>query len=349
MKSTELKYLYKADWQKIKGYISKVWGKTHPLTDQRLFLWQHTGPLTVENPYLCTALEENSEIVGLRCIQQLDFQLKNETGSLTTIRGCTAPFMFVSKSHRGIAGLRLYRRTLSDFPVVLFLGANTKTTLKLHQKSGYKIFHELPRYGIQHLESCTRHKISLTDQSINIFLLSDLWRKYSLFYKPFAIYRDERFFDWRYKLAPYWNYRMLVSSNNNAVVVYRLEPFLDKTGNMARAIRLVEFFYDPEKCTETELVAFSSSIIEFSISLGCSYTDHFQTMVDSQVIFEKAGFTRISADTKDFPVLFNPLSYDKPAINYGWFTKENFGYEESCHYITKTDSDQDRPQQISHG
>ena len=116
---------------------------------------------------------------------------------------------------------------------------------------------------------------------------------------------------------------------------------------MGAALRLIEFFHDPSACNDAQLRGFIAQIKHFAVSQGCEYVDHFQTMHVLQTALMDAGFVAIRPESGSFPVLFNPLDYEKPPINYGWkltsTLRESMADPSGAHYVVKSDSDQDRP------
>ncbi len=341
-----IKYLYPQDWRKIQCFVQKAWGAGHHLTDKELFMWQHSGPIPDRDQFVCSVIEDNGQIVGLRGLQQLDFQVRDSSHKLKIVRGCTAPFMFVLQEHRGLSALMLYRATLRDFPIVLFLGANKATALKLHEKSGYETFDHLPRFGLKLNKAIRPRQNDFQDSAINPSHLHQVWLAFSEAFKPFSIFRSEEFFAWRYLNAPYWNYRMISSRHLSAVAIYRLENVTIAGRVVGSAMRVLEIFYNPKTTSSKQFCSFLKAIISHAYQKKCIYIDHFQTMKPLQKLLKEAGFLEIARETDDFPTLFDPIDFKKPPINYGWFIKDTnivSGGRNSHHYVVKSDSDQDRP------
>jgi hypothetical protein len=317
------------------------------LRDKGLFFWQHSGPGILPDAAIATAAVVNEKIVGLRGLQHLSFQIYDKHNRLHIVEGCAAPFMHVLKAHRGLLGLKLYRYNISRFPINLYLGANKLTSLRLHHASGYQIFDHLPRYGMKLSSQIIEHLPDVIDQEVEPDLLGRIWSQFSSAYRPFSILRTPDFFRWRYREAPFWNYRMLLSSNRAAAAVYRIEPITSKGRRMGGALRLIELFHDPERCKDAQLREFLRQLESFAVFKGCEYVDHFQTMDVLQTALLNAGFVAIQPESSFFPVLFNPLDYEKPPINYGWklwtALSESMADPSHAHYIVKSDSDQDRP------
>lgn len=309
-------------------------------------MWQHSGPVPDRDQFVCSVLEDNGEIVGLRGLQQLDFQIYDPSNKLKIVRGCSAPFMFVMEKHRGLSGLLLYKAALRDFPVVLYLGANKSTTLKLHENSGYETFDHLPRFGLKLSKAIRSRQSEIHDSVINPPQLHQIWLAFSEAFKPFSIYRSEEFFAWRYLDAPYWNYRMISSRHSSAVAVYRLENVTIDGRVVGSAMRVLEIFYNPKTTSSKQFCSFLKAIISHANQKKCIYIDHFQTMEPLQKSLKDSGFLEITSDTDDFPTLFDPIDFKKPPINYGWFIKDSStvsGGRNGHHYVVKSDSDQDRP------
>lgn len=341
-----IRYLCAKEWKRIKRFVESSWGRHHPLTDERLFLWQHSGPRSNCDCYICTVYEDCDQIVGLRGMQHLDFQIVSAAGDLQIISGCSAPFLFVLKEHRGFVGLRLYKKTIEDFPIILFLGSNKQTSLKLHKKFGYQIFNNLPRFGLQNIDKRSCERASVQECDINTKLLSQVWERFSRVLKPFSIHRSEAFFEWRYVNAPYWKYRMFFSSDASCVAVYRSEKITKDGITIGKAMRVIELFYDPKNTSSENFVSFINGFVAFSKWKNYQFVDHFQTMPYLQSMLKRAGFFEVRNKNPNFPVMFDPIDFTKPPINYGWFISS----EVTCsvdpsdnHYVVKSDSDQDRP------
>lgn len=346
--ATELiKELFREDWPQIDRFIASTWGVRHPLRNRELFIWQHSGPSVSSEAAIATAIVVDQKIVGLRGLQYLSFQVYDELHRLHSINGCAAPFIHVLEEHRGLPSLKLYRHNLSRFPITLFLGANKSTSLRLHQASGYQIFGDLPRYGVKLKSHGVENRYDALDQKVEPELLGKIWSQFSSAYRPFAVLRTPDFFRWRYQEAPFWDYRMLLSKNRGAIAVYRIEPVVFKGNTVGAAFRIIELFHDPELCKDAQLREFVGQIMIFARAKGCGYVDHFQTMNVLQTALIDSGFLLIQPESRHFPVLFNPLDYAKPPINYGWklstALNEAMADASHSHYIVKSDSDQDRP------
>lgn len=342
-----IRELFIEDWDEIDRFIAAAWGPEHPLRDKGLFLWQHSGSVATSQSGIATAAIADDQIVGLRGLQHLSFQIYPDNNGLQVVEGCTAPFMHVLKRYRGVLGLKLYKHNLAVHPVNLFLGANKRTSLRLHQGTGYQIYDDLPRFGLRVGDNTPKRMVAAADQMIDPEFLADVWTRFSDCYEPFSILRTEAFFRWRYANAPFWQYRMLRSPEEDAVAIYRIEPVTHRGNNEGSALRILEFFCDPQTCTDIRLNEFLDGVISFASAKNCQYVDHFQTMRPLQQGLLNAGFTRIDHESASFPVLFNPLNFEKPPINYGWklssellsqMKKQHF-----AHYVVKSDSDQDRP------
>jgi len=342
-----IKEVFREDWPDLERFIAEAWGADHPLRDKELFFWQHSGPGLLPDAAIATAAVANEKIVGLRGLQHFSFQIYDKNNRLHIVGGCAAPFMHVLKAHRGLLGLKLYRHNISRFPINLYLGANKLTSLRLHHASGYRIFDHLPRYGLELSSRVIEHFPDVIDQEVQPHLLGGIWSKFSSVYRPFSVLRTPDFFRWRYQEAPFWSYRMLLSSNRAAAAVYRTEPVTSEGKKMGVALRLIELFYDPELCSDGQLRKFLRQIVSFAVVNGCEYVDHFQTMHVLQTALLDAGFIAIEPESSFFPILFNPLDYEKPPINYGWklsnALSESMEDPSHAHYVVKSDSDQDRP------
>ena len=167
------------------------------------------------------------------------------------------------------------------------------------------------------------------------------WKDISLKYS-ITIERTSAYLNWRYANHPYFMYLMLVAKEGSRIVgflIYRFERSSSFT--IARIIDFVSY----DEYEIDLLCQFRQDIIKAKADMAdFMFTgDYHHQSLEEAGFFEAQG-TPLSS----FPILFNPISYTKPFINFMVFTKDKSIQGEKFHdprnwYLTKGDGDQDRP------
>jgi len=225
---------------------------------------------------------------------------------------------------RDLGGLNRYLVVLDEKKLDHFL---SNQTFKIRNKRNYLSHETNPKNNLdfKYIKSFDRN-------------FDDLWLKVSSRY-PIAAQRDSLYLNWRYSEHPSFAYSILqVSRGKNLLgfLIYRFETVDDF--KIARIVDFVSF-------SEVELDLFAKFIIDAKHGGACVadfvfFGDFYHTSL------EKAGFFK--EEPVQFPLRFNPVSYSKKSIGLMVFSgdekinPEEF-YKVDNWYITRGDSDQDRP------
>ena len=157
-----------------------------------------------------------------------------------------------------------------------------------------------------------------------------------------TIERTAQYLNWRYANHPYFKYFILTAKKDNKLLGYLIYRF-EKTPNFKIA-RIIDFI---------SLESFETDLLKkFVLDVQRKNADMADFMFSGNYyhkILKTVGFFEANNTIfKNFPILFNPISYKKSYINFMVWSKDkninqNEFYNPSNWYLTKGDSDQDRP------
>ena len=187
-----------------------------------------------------------------------------------------------------------------------------------------------------------RHKKFTSKMSPADFPLptEDIFQAFGVGYFPFHVVRDSKFLRWRYIEHPFFEYRFIFSDGNKGLLIYR-EEVEPATG--VRVWRIVELIADSESCK-----SILEHIIDKAVKSDVAIIDFICSFTAYDDVFRSKGF--LSGDSeavKGFAYLFQPLDFRKTAIRLLISDREGINYDMNQWYITKGDSDQDRPNSLS--
>ncbi|WJW76702.1 hypothetical protein QVG61_06350 [Thiohalobacter sp. IOR34] len=150
-----------------------------------------------------------------------------------------------------------------------------------------------------------------------------------------SIMRNRDYLLWRYQNHPAFDYRFLTAGAGSALLVYRLEAVLSHEVSVCR---IVDYMGNLDALPGL-INALTSSLNDQEIAL----VDFFSSVEIPQAVLENAGLVCETPDAENrFASLFQPLDFRKLAIRLLVGGK----HADSCNldvYVTKGDSDQDRP------
>ena len=159
--------------------------------------------------------------------------------------------------------------------------------------------------------------------------------------------RDSSYLLWRYIAHPRFRYEIRVAQALGTGEVLGLSVFRVETvqGLTARVMRIVEFLGSPPASTEL-----AAALVEAAREQDVTFADFYCTRPDAGAALETVGFRRHVDDTAlSIPGrLQPPQPADSPLSGVAWLTKDlrrdlgNVTARTDLH-ITKSDSDQDRP------
>jgi GNAT superfamily N-acetyltransferase len=156
---------------------------------------------------------------------------------------------------------------------------------------------------------------------------------------PVPVYTVERtraFFRWRYETHPGFSYEFLLSPDLQSILVFHEEH---ETGTGVLVLRVVDLLAH-QKDQETLL----SSCVQIARERGAAIVDFFCSLDCYDAALREVGFF----DEAEHPgeriaALFQPLDYSDASIRVSISAPHKKQMSADCWYITKADSDQDRP------
>ena len=160
--------------------------------------------------------------------------------------------------------------------------------------------------------------------------------------------RDSSYLLWRYIAHPRFRYEFRVAQALGTDEVLGLSVFRVETvqGHSARVMRIVEFLAAP-----SAHAALAAALVEAAREQDVAFADFYCTRPEAGAALEAVGFRRHVGDDSALscPSRLQPLQADEsPLTGVQWLTKDlrqrlgNLAARTDVH-ITKSDSDQDRP------
>jgi GNAT superfamily N-acetyltransferase len=183
-----------------------------------------------------------------------------------------------------------------------------------------------------------RHgKAALTEESLAFSLPSeDVFQAFGIDYFPYHVIRDREFLTWRYIHHPFFQYRFIFSDDNKGLLIYR-EEIEPATG--IKVWRIIEFVAAQDNCKNL-----LERIIDKAFDSDVTMIDFICSFLAYDNAFKSEGFLSEDVDAAGgFAYLFQPLDFRKTGIRLLISDIENMNYDMNRWYITKGDSDQDRP------
>ncbi len=169
----------------------------------------------------------------------------------------------------------------------------------------------------------------------------NFWRDIREKYK-ITVERTKDYLNWRYAGHPYFKYSILTARNNKKLVGYLIYRFEDN--QRFKIARIIDFI----SLTSCETDLLNRFIMDVS-KKGADAADFMFSGDYYHKSLKSIGFFEVSKTIfRNFPVLFNPVSYKKNFINFAVWTQDknisqNAFYNQANWYLTKGDGDADRP------
>jgi hypothetical protein len=160
--------------------------------------------------------------------------------------------------------------------------------------------------------------------------------------------RDSAYLLWRYVHHPRFRYEIRVAQAPGTDAILGLSVFRVETvqGHCARVMRIVEFLAPPPAHA-----ALAAALVEEAREQDVTFADFYCTRPDAGAALEMVGFRRHVDDDRTLSLpnrLQPPQPADAPLSGVAWLTKDlrqqlgDLAFRTDV-YITKSDSDQDRP------
>lgn len=317
--------------------------------------------ITPKNDYTFLGVWDNQNVVGLLGVLPFKF---NQKGKISL--GLCLTNWIVEESYRKTgAGMELLKYVQNLNPsIILSLGINDNVK-KLYTLLKWEVMDSLPRWiGIMNKQQVTKRifednhsslknideiKIVDYDSDIDNFIFKDIGldsSQWNLFHQSnllsnyIGISREYDYIEWRYLKHPTFKYHYLLYKDNDGVkglVIYRIESIMENS----KIGRIVEILTD-DKEIELKLIRY---LINYEKSL--LFWDFYCSSTIASWSLEMVGFKKIN-DQCNFPTRFQPLDLSVSTIKSAIYINSDVSkrlnvFDINPWYITKGDSDQDRP------
>lgn len=348
--------------------IHEVWGKCHVLS-RDVALLEYMFAQTPKHDWIATSDEysflgvrDADKVVGLLGVMPFLYNQYGKKGI-----ACCLTNWVVEEAYRHTgAGLKLIQYVLDLQPdMVLSLGVGQKAT-PIYKLMRWEMNLDVPRWvGVVHREMVkdvflngNSHSIRYYDSvrpvkqcPIKAKLINSLdVEKWDDFYwtvfakKTIGIARDAGFINWRYLKHPNFDYKLIAVENEHSykgLAVIRIE----KVAGKYKIGRIVEMMYDSQESA----IALANAVIELDNEV--LFFDFYCFSSVSTWGLETVGFKRVFKSEEDpfvLPTRFQPIDLETTNMVSAIYLSEHNKQQINCvldqqWYITKGDSDQDRP------
>ena len=362
----KVRFFLKDETNLLQRMIHSLWAENHMLSRNEKLLHH----MFYDNPLregLCgpsnlsfAGLWDTDTIVGLFGI--IPYKL-NIAGTIS--KGIAAANWFVHPKYGG-HGLKLLKPALSYNPdIILLLGTNNNAT-KLYQMMRWHVLDDVPRWvGIVNrkmlLESLqinstnlnywpeVKPVVSLDQHKLTSNLDKEKWDHY--YWSSFAprtvgFARDYDYLKWRYLDHPVFEYKFILSQddkdNYNGLAIIRIEKILKEQYKIGRIVEFMALDKSSSISLANEIIASDPTIL---------FWDFFSFSSLTTWGLENVGFRRIPKWMSNDPFIpsrFQPLDFNIVNIVSSMYISKNLmgklnPMDDAQWYITKGDSDQDRP------
>lgn len=366
----EIRFFFKSEKELLRNAINDIWAENHILSRNEelldyMFMYHLEDTIFAskeEINFLGAWIEDN--LVGF--IGVLPFSINIE-GKLEN--GCALTNWIVLDKYRDSgAGLALMKKIQEFSPkLILSLGINDNVA-KIYKAMKWSVLKETPRWiGLVRKKETINcmlegkaeplrywEEINEVPLQTNLIveqvtdLNSKLWDEF--YWSNFArstigIARNSEFLKWRYLKYPFFKYNTFVTKddkgNYTGILIFRIEEVLENK----KIGRIVEFI----ACDQDSYITLANILVNYDRSI--LFYDFYCFSGVSSWGVEAVGFKKVlksQMDTYVLPSRFQPLDlvvtdlmaamYVDPKI----MKKLNLINEHSW-YVTKGDSDQDRP------
>lgn len=344
------------DIGQIQGFIARALRPDHVLAiDRSLLTWQFQNKRPEDAPSILVA-RIGEEIVGIQGISGHEFAVRGQK-----LRGAWLQnLVTLPECRRFGVGLRLLiAPTRMNYDVLLSIGLSD-AVFPLLPTLGYKTLHSIPRrIGVINRDFCLeiggrqlpQPLVGQPRDEASIERLDgpvppewdEFWER-DIFPAFVGVSRTAGFLNWRYVEHPRFRYDIRLLRRHGkpvALVVLRYEQI---GGTAMNAVRLIEILGEPDSVRIL--------LVQIVAEMDCAtvaFVDWYGTAELPSRILVELGFTQTAAT--DGPSLPNRLAPVEPAETsiraaFRWNMprlREDSQFFEMQPYVTKGDSDLDRP------
>ena len=344
MKGIRITLLTKKEMPEFRRYISRIFHPKHILCNARYLKWQYNHFYIIKS---------KNTVIGHFGFRDIHYKVYTTTKRVRTLMG-----FYVLEPYRIFGAGTLLARKIFCTTNPIMVSGYTQATQHLGKKlrpswqnagvlTRYLAILDdttpfLLRYGkrqtLCHLRKKTvRSNTNMKDTEISVspvlhIPFSEIWHQLRNRYST-TVERTNTYMNWRFVNHPILAYRFLIARRGSTPIGYLIYRY---EGNPSFKIARIVDFIATQDAERPLLLTF--------ITEATKKGAHAADFLFSGKLYRKtlllAGFFNTSKTSfKDFPVLFNPISYKKISINIAYDLPVHFA---DC-YFTKADGDQDRP------
>jgi GNAT superfamily N-acetyltransferase len=335
-------------------FIKKSYGRDDYILLSKKFLkWQFLdNPFNNSGNYTLKLFVKEGTILG-----QIGFiPVRLSLPGNKIVDACYPVNLIVNPDFRALGiGFFLLKDIMKDYPFIINPGSSSEGE-KLCKGLGMKTLGFLKRYAYIVSEKKARLIFSGNGEAFDKLKIvkhakipskiinqpdfdlssEDIFKVFGIDYFPCHIVRNRDFLTWRYLGHPFFDYKFFFSDNHRGLLIYReeIEPNLD-----VRIWRIVEMLAPMDSCRMIidRLIGLAFSAEVTMVDFICS----FKTCDD---VLKSIGFLSDESDiVKGLAYLFQPLDFRKTGTRLIISNKKGLEDDMDRWYITKGDSDQDRP------
>lgn len=327
-----------SNWAAMDRFLVRCYGERYVLREQALMHWQYGLSPDDLGVFWYGTEDEVISILGYRATPMFWGDTQKPVRAAWVTNWMTDP------AHRSGVGAALMRRAQELFPVVLAQGASAFNK-PIAERLGFRILEPIGRMIAVFDASRTRTflaegelpaEVSIKDQAFQSSPYAPDWTKYPSCMN-FTTIRDQAFLEWRYRLHPVFDYRVLTLGS--ALCVWRMET---SRGDVEHKVgRIVELIHaDGDRSSgETVLRAALGQIR----AEGAAFADF---LCSAKVFRDTAAGTGMT-DATHLPLAFrlSPVEKRLRRQNVEFWADSGLPQppELDFWYVTKADGDQDRP------
>lgn len=336
------------------AFFKENWNKEIILTDPCFYEWQFKNITSKYKNLNVVAYDyESQSIVGVMGLNPRSFYV-----GAKKLQGAELTTWIVDSNRRGgviASGIIDFLKIQYD---VLIGMAITDAALSVYLRKDFRYLHRIPRHyrvlDFDALEEYSRinplsKKLArVITPSIGKYKVSEVLRKGDLdrIFEEFSqdhnlAIRDFEHINWRYIEHPYFKYKIVVlegvESQEKAVLIYRIHEI---DGSFS-VMHLMDIFGD-----SGAILLGIDYVTELAIKSDVALVDFYCTSSSINSLFKIKGWFSILDDVFiEVPHLFSPIELRSPASTsmIYWSSKPENMYDLGKLYITKQDSDLDRP------
>ncbi|WP_141506462.1 GNAT family N-acetyltransferase [Paenibacillus luteus] len=360
----QISFFKESNIDELKLAINDIWAKNHILSKEDRLI-EHMFKKSPAHNKICGKNEvsflgawDNGKIIGLLGVLFLEVNVRGEK----ELGACLTNWIVIPEYRNTGAGMALLDKVIESNPsMILSLGIN-RSVAKLYQLMKWKVFQNVPRWIGLVDRNKTLEMFNVNAEALKLFneitsnnkegnirisnkLDKDKWNDFywnGIAKKTLGFARDFDFLNWRYLDHPYFNYEIIICESiigqYLGLAVVRKEKI--ESSNLTVG-RIVEFIAEDQVAS----ILLANKIAEF-----CSdvlFIDFYCFSAETAKGLESIGFKK-EMKQPVLPTNFQPVDYKVNNMMASVYLKPSLLNNvdilcDQAWYVTKGDSDQDRP------